>query len=525
MNKTAFKGLMFEVTKLSRVTTSAAETDSRFPVAAIGLMAGALLIFFIWMSTDEFFWRTQVNYNLLPWIGATAIVLLAPVVYLFWRKKLDIFHPLVYASLSYWFPSFAVGGIFIATDLIQPYQMSLLSDPETDLIWTYVYIMLGYAGMTLGFYLPLGRWLGTQASRRLPAWDWQPNQVLLPATAFLGVGLFFYVSAFFAGVVGFSIVDKTDAFATLNYTLSFLALEAGFLVAMYIFKSRSFQVEHLFAFGLIIVLLVSRLSLGGNRSSILLIIIMLAMAYFYSGRRLTAKTGIVFALLAFFALIAGMIYGTTFRHVKETEGQVGLDEQFEIVARTIDLIAVQDTGKLLDEGFINLAERIDGVSSLAVVVSNYERLKPFESSFGLENNIFTDLWTSFIPRLAWANKPVIFDARAYSDLYFNFSGNSYALTPVGDLIRNYGPVGVPIGMLFVGIFLRIAYSALVENQKITIGRATAYYMFLVSLSYEGFYSTIPIYGTRVFAIVFISFVLADALLINKNNQVIAKKWR
>jgi hypothetical protein len=80
-------------------------------------------------------------------------------------------------------------------------------------------------------------------------------------------------------------------------------------------------------------------------------------------------------------------------------------------------------------------------------------------------------------------------------------------------------------MLLIGIILRVAYSALIENQKITIGRATAYYMFLVSLSYEGFYSTIPIYGVRVFAIVFISFVVADALLINKNNQVIAKKWR
>ncbi len=515
---------MFEAAKLNPAK-AVTENHSGIPMAAIGLMAGALIIFLVWMTTDEMFWRLRINYRLLPWIGATAVVLLAPVVYLFWRKKLDIFHPLVYASLSYWFPSFVVGGIFIATDWIQPYQMSLLSEPETDMIWTYVYIMLGFAGMTLGFYLPLGKWLGTQASRRLPAWDWQPNQVLLPATAFLSAGLFFYVSAFFAGVVGFSIVDKTDAFATLNYTLSFLALEAGFLVAMFIFKSRSFQLEHIFAFALIIVLLVSRLSLGGNRSSILLITIMLAMAYFYSGRRLTPKTGTVFAVLAFFALIAGMIYGTTFRNVKETEGQVNLEQQFETVARTIDLIATQDTEKVLNEGFLNLAERIDGVSSLAVVVSNYERLKPFESSFGLENNIFTDLWTSFIPRFVWANKPIIFDARAYSDLYFNFSGNSYALTPVGDLLRNYGPVGVPIGMLLIGIFLRIAYSALVENQKITIGRATAYYMFLVSLSYEGFYSTIFIYGTRVFAIVFISFVFADLLLINKNNRVIAKKWR
>ena len=515
---------MNEATKLNSVKHPAV-THSGLRLAAFGMMAGALIIFFVWLSADEMVRRTTINYTLLPWIGATAIVLLSPLIYLLWRKKLDIFHPLVHASLFYWFPSFVVGGIFIATNLIQPYQASLLTDPDSDFIWTYIYIMIGYGGMILGFFLPIGKWIGSFASRSLPAWDWQPNQVLLPATAFFGIGLFFYFSAFFSGVVGFSLTNQADVFAALNYTLSFLGLEAGFLVAMYIFKSRRLEFEHLFAFALILLLLASRMSLGANRSSILLIVTMLAMAYFYSGRRLTMKTGGVFAILFIFALIAGMIYGTTFRNVKESEERASLEEQFETVGRTLDLISTQDTGKVLNEGFSNLAERIDGVSSLAVVVSNYERLKPFESSFGLENNIFTDLWTSFIPRFLWANKPVIFDARAYSDLYFNFSGNSYALTPVGDLLRNYGPVGVPIGMLMIGIFLRVAYCALVENQKVTIGRATAYYMFLVSLSYEGFYSTIFIYGIRVFAIAFISFVFVDLILINKNDSVIVKKWK
>jgi len=113
---------------------------------------------------------------------------------------------------------------------------------------------------------------------------------------------------------------------------------------------------------------------------------------------------------------------------------------------------------------------------------------------------------------------LISDVRSYSDLYFNFNGNSYAQTPVGDLLRNFGVIGVPIGMLIVGIFLRVVYSALIENQTVTIGRATVYYLFLASLSYEGFYSMIFVYGVRILAIGFISLFLAELLLIVKNRK-------
>ena len=371
--------------------------------------------------------------------------------------------------------------------------------------------------MTLGFSLPIGRWLGEYASNKLPSWDWHPKQVLLPAIVFLVIGSYFYISPFFSGIFGITLSGAADPLSTLNFTLSFLSLEASFIAAMYIFRSRAISTGHFLAFGVVAFLLISRVSLSSSRGSILTIVILLAMAYFYSGRRITISTGAVFGTVAVLALVGGMIYGTTFRHVKSSEGQSGFDQQIENVGQTIDVITTQDTDKILAEGLTNLAERIDGISSVAVVVSNYERLKPYEAAYGLENNIYTDLWTSLIPRFLWANKPMIFDARAYSDLYFNFNGNSYALTPVGDLLRNFGTIGVPIGMLFVGVFLRFVYATLIDNQTITIGRATAYYLFLLSLSYEGFYGTIFIYGWRIFAIAFISFVFAEFFLIPKKR--------
>lgn len=486
-----------------------------FLAAALILMIGVPASAILWLASDESFWRGSANMYMLPWIIATGLVILSPTAYLLYYQKFDVFHPLVHAAWAYWFPAFIVGGLVIASGFLYPSQMLLIADPEIDFKWTYIYITLGFLGMIAGFSLPFGKRWGATVSRKLPAWDWQPRQVLLPAVVFLGVGLFFYVSAFLSGVVGFSTIDVADAFATLNYMLSLLSLEAGFLVAMYVFKAKKITPQHLLAFSVIGIIIVSRLSLGGNRGTLLMIVFMVAMAFVYSGRKLKVMHGAIFGTIGVLAILGGMIYGTTFRNVKGVEERTGLDQQLQTVEQTVDMITTQDTGKVLNDAFYNLSERIDGVSSVAVVVSNYERLKPFEAAHGIENNIFVELWTMFIPRFVWANKPLIYDARAYSDLYFNFNGNSYAMTPISDLLRNFGPFGVPLGMLVIGFFLRFVYAVLIEDQTVTIGRATAYYMFVTSLNYEGYYTAVILYGWRVLLIVLVTFIITDFFLIRK----------
>jgi hypothetical protein len=507
---------MIEASKFNAFKRNSSRAGFLFIAFLLSFSAliGAFFVFF----TDENFWNTATSFHLLPWVTATAVVLLTPTAYLLYYKKFDVFHPLVHAAWSYWFPSFVVGGLLIASGYIYPYQMTLIGDHQEDFKWTYIYIMLGYVGMIVGFCLPFGKKIGGFFRRKMPAWDWQPRQVLIPAVAFLGVGMSFYVLAFISGAVGFSMVDTADSFAALNYVLSLLSLEAGFLVAMYIFKAKRITPQHIFAFAVILLLVISRMSLGANRSTLLTIVVLLAMAFVYSGRRLKPMHAGVFGVLAVLAVLGGMIYGTTFRHLKGSEERTGFNEQFETVGRTIDQITTQDTGKVLDEAFFNLAERIDGVSSVAVVVSNYERLKGFEAAHGIENNIITEVWTMFIPRFMWKDKPLIYDARAYSDLYFNFSGSSYTMTPISDLLRNFGPIGIPLGMIVIGLFLRIVYGALIEDQPVTIGRAATYYMFVVGVNYESYYTAIVLLGGRILLIVLISFLITDFFLISKKRS-------
>jgi hypothetical protein len=133
---------------------------------------------------------------------------------------------------------------------------------------------------------------------------------------------------------------------------------------------------------------------------------------------------------------------------------------------------------------------VENLSSLGVVVANYEKLASYEASYGLENNIVNDLYTSFIPRFVWADKPPTSDARAYSDLYFNFGENSFAISPFGDLLRNFGPVGVPLGMMILGIYLRLIYSTLIDTPYPAMWKKVAYFPLLTLVSYEAFYATI-----------------------------------
>jgi hypothetical protein len=68
---------------------------------------------------------------------------------------------------------------------------------------------------------------------------------------------------------------------------------------------------------------------------------------------------------------------------------------------------------------------------------------------------------------------------------------------MGDLLRNYGPIGVPLGMILLGFVIRIFYSALIENQELSVWRVTLFYMLLTSINYESFYGTIIPYLIRV----------------------------
>src|SRR5690606_22129465 len=99
----------------------------------------------------------------------------------------------------------------------------------------------------------------------------------------------------------------------------------------------------------------------------------------------------VFAVLGVISVIIGIAYGTSFRNLKGGEGSADAASYTEKVGATVDQLIDMDTSILAAETAQSLANRLENLTSVAVVVSNYEKLAPYEASYGLENNIINDL--------------------------------------------------------------------------------------------------------------------------------------
>jgi hypothetical protein len=473
------------------------EKRVNFIIPAAALWGAALILLLAFVFYENETEDLLGSYYLLPWCFLTGAVLCAPGLYLWYKNSFDLFHPLVFAAWSYLLPAFFLGGLFVSGGFSQPYFLNYIHDERYNLPLTLVYVMIGYLGLTAGFFLPLGRKIGEKISPRLPQPNWQPAQLLAPGLILLGLGLANNLFAFSAGVIGFQKVDEIGMFDGIIFLLTLFWLEAAFLLWLVVFRTRVLNFNHYLVVGILLAVSIGKSVLQGNRGSLIQVFILVAFAFVMSGRKISFKHKAAAGILLLVSLFVGMIYGTTFRSVKQTQERVSFEEYAGNIADTFGKISEQDVSTSLHNSFAVLAERIDAVSPLAVVVSNYEALAPYEEVYGLDNNIWKDTVTFLIPRVVWPDKPLATDPAKYADLYFNYSESAFTLTPFGDLLRNFGPVGVPLGMLLLGMFLRVIYAGLIENQDFSFWRATLYYMLLTSISYEGSYGYIVPYLGKV----------------------------
>jgi hypothetical protein len=465
--------------------------------AAVFFGLGLLGLLIWWVFGGNWHTDSSVEMFAVPYVALTTVVILAPSIYLWYRGKFNLFNPLVHAAWSYFIPSFLIGGLIYIFGLSRLNFTHLLKNPESDIIWTFLYISIGFAAMSAGYFLPVGKWAGKRVQQVLPVWDWQPRELYVPCVVLLALGSFSTALAFVSGVLGFQKGVEIGAYDGLIYLCSLMLTQGSFMLWFAIFRCSRLNFTHFVLIFIMIWLQLARAAFAGNRSSLLHAAIAVFAAYILAGRTFKLKQAAVTGSLMIIVIIIGMIYGTNFRSVKENQNKVEIGEYTEYVGRTFDKLTQSDLTVVFGEGFQAIADRLENVSSIAVVVSNYEDLEPYEASYGMDNNIYKDFVYFFIPRVLWKDKPVASDPAKYGDLYFNFSENSFAITPVGDLLRNFGPWGVPAGMLFLGIILRFIYAALIENQITTVARATLYFMLLFTVSYEGFYGVIIPYLGRV----------------------------
>ena len=489
---------------------------SLLPILALWALVIASFFIFLILTSDDL--NPIREYYLVPWVLMTGIVIAAPSVYLWHRNQFNLFNPMVFAAWTYFLPAFVLGGFILAAGWSEPYFLAFVQDPTYNLPLTMVVVMLGYGGLALGYLLPFGSKMGGMIQPYLPKWNWKLENVLFPGLILLLIGFFNNIIGFLTGLLGYQSFGEVGTFDGIIFLISLMWLEAGLLLWLVLFRRRKLDTVAVVLGSVLFFTSLLKALFAGNRGSLFTFFVMLVMAYLLSGGKIKFKQGVLGGTFLVIALIAGMIYGTTFRTVKGTESAVGMDQYTDFIFDTFTEIGRRDNIRTLEMSVSTLAERLDAVSSLAVVVSNYEELQPYEESYGLDNNIWKDTVTFIVPRVIWQDKPLASEPRKYSELYFDYGENSFAITPMGDLIRNFGLIGVPLGMFALGMLLRLIYSALIENSPFSIWRTTFYYMLLTSINYETFYGTILPYMFKVGVIALVGIIIVNFLIKKSSNN-------
>lgn len=455
----------------------------------IGLMIFSFLAAISIAVLDSDLSRSSPYLFLLPWLALLCVVLLIPNIILYKKGQFSWANPLTFSTWSFFLPGFIVGGLALSLGWSHPYFIDFIQDPETSLPWTVLLVSLGFAGMSVGYFLPLGPAVGRLISAPIGKFlAEKPSSLVVPGFTLLALGMLNSTLAILLGVYEYQ--DKPGLYEGIVLLSTMFWVEGTFLLWYVVFCQENAKRPLYVVIGLLTAIGLFGITFSGSRASLLSNLIVIVLAFILSGRSLKMKQMALVAFLFCIALVFGMVYGTSYRLVSIDNPNSGIYTYFDNVRETIDRIGSSDSTDVLAFGLGTLAERLDEVSSLAVVVSNYEQLAPYEEGYGLDDNIRKDLLTTFIPRFIWSDKPIASNVHMYGQLYFEYGDNSFAMTPIGDLLRNYGAIGVFLGMLFLGILLRCVHATLIENQMPSVLRATFYFMLLISVNYESFFGLI-----------------------------------
>jgi len=413
-------------------------------------------------------------------------IMVACVMIMLRRGTITLVHPLLFATLTYYLPA-SLGALKLSVSKPQLIYASLLPDYNQSLIRAMALSLLGYACLWLG--CNVSDTMGVRVRiRRLRDRVWTARSVIVPALILVIVGDICRLEALNVGAIGYS-DSVTGAYGDTFFYLGIMAMMGMCLLCWIIFRhSRGIVIRALATIGVAAHCVFVVVTSGGKGGAVSLYLLIM-LSFYATGRHMKRRGLVLASVAALVCIVGGTIYGTEFRHLMRREHQASLSEYQGLSAGALAQVSTEEMATSLGNGLQGALDRLDQMSSLAVIIERHKELRDAEAVYGIKNNIVNDTVTSIIPRFVWQEKPLVSDARSLTLLYFDVRGNSLAISFVGDLLRNGGIVGVCIGMIVLGAALTYGYIRLVVRTSSEWARVT-YCVLLWSINFEGFYSVI-----------------------------------
>lgn len=374
---------------------------------------------------------------------AAALILLAP---LFLRESFDLFEPLALIGLTT-----AIGVTLRALYLpfsddafVESYM--LLGKDLSVLLDGAVMILLGLIAFVVGYHVrtppvdPRRWWV---LRRRL--WDDRRVKVVVALLAMAGaIGTYVYIQRLGIAQIALETLSQKrrvslEGGASPYTRLGYFRWAAGLtapafyvLFAWFCLRRKRWPSPAGVMVGLVGLVALFLPIFTSSRSDLAGILLVAVMIRHYLRRDLGLATlvvgaAMIFSLVAFLGI------------VRTTRGDLSQISPLEASGRMVETLAV-------DRHFLDLSK-----------TAHYVNAFPEQIEYQHGRSL-TVLLLAPIPRTMWPGKPVIAAGEEYGRQIFSESGG---VPPgiVGEMYLNFGPAGVALGMLALGIFLRTLYAS------------------------------------------------------------------
>ncbi|MGB8951802.1 MAG: hypothetical protein WCC06_03950 [Candidatus Aminicenantales bacterium] len=469
----------------------------------------AILLFNMYLISSSVDWLA------LTLIAGHLILIIVPLLEMHRRGIFDLFHPLMWASISYVIPYVIIKAIALVLFDFQSGFFQFLGSQQPFLNQALLYMLLGNTALWIGYYLPIGK----RASRRLPRIkvEIHERRIFLWGLRFLLLGVAFTLYLSSTGQYGYGLSEVTK-FLGLLQTLAKLESIGLFMMFWAFTRIRtrppSILLTAVIAIGIFLVVRM----LSGGRSSLYSVALLLIGAYMYAKYpHVRLRSMLPKLLLLILTIVLGFIFFTNYRALRTEyaalDNKVGIGEQMGLWRSVGSGLFGSDVNRSTGEWVEQIITRFDVLDSLALILARADELKPQEQAVGIDNNILKEMFWTWVPRFVYPDKPVISDLNLWINrLYRDSPSMSWmGQSAIGDLYRNGRTVAVIFGMILLGIYLRVLKEWLVRGGKLSIAEALLYYFLLMEITLPTNYTPFLTGGMRTCFILVIPLAVIRAL--------------
>lgn len=363
------------------------------------------------------------------------------------KNKKDIFNP-IYASSAFFFLIFVVRSIhllYYGSEFISKTYFT----SETLVAWntSLIYVVLSFVMFMMGYHSKLGPLIARKIPRINPDWSYIKVKLILPMLLVIYFASFLLLIQKFGGFY-YYVANKKETLTTagteyLNFGVSFLQI--AFIVGLImVFKYSRMKIV---TFGFLFPLVLANSILSGSKGTFLTPFISMILLYHYFKKPIKKKYIVITAclIILIFPVFNVYRYSSTLTDVIETLSDIDKIADF----------------KFIEQHFIS---RFHGMDSMVYIVRDTPRVMDFQLG-----KTIAPIFVAWIPRQLWPDKPIISFGKIFGETYYaNFfagTGTAPSATIIGEAYLNFHVAGVILISVLAGIWLRVFYDYLINQNK------------------------------------------------------------